>query len=689
MPMTDDQLCQRLRESEADAIEFNSTFGLENEENLRYYLGEPFGNEVAEQSQVVSTDVQDVVESDMPSLARVFLGSGDIVTFQPNSENEADVKEAEEKTKYINWLVREQPHSFKTLLGWLKDSEIQKMGVVKYFIEDVEKTKEIHFRGLTALEIEQSQQDIDNDNVKKIDIVKQVERDTGDDEPEFDVTFRVTTKTGNRAMYEGVASEDFLITRMSSTLDDAELVGNRLIKTRSELKEMGVPLEKIKLIPRSGEITVDSERMKRLRFSDEGDNTDPGIEDIASERVELLDLSVKIDFDQDGIAERRRILKARFGTVIIENEAFDHVPFALISSILMPHNVIGRSRTDITKSNQLQKSKILRESFDNLELVNHPGTVVNDEHVNVDDLLTVRSGRIIRTDGIPQQDILPLVIPSVLDESLKMIQYLDFARAQSTGTLMASQGLDAEALTKETATRFEGVRDEGQAKIELVARGIAEVGFRKLYEGMAWLVSQFQDSPTEIMVLGKQLTVDPGKWKFDHKVKTEVGLGAGDNEQLVSVLGTIYQLQQQLKQQGSALIDEGKIFNTLERIIKGSGLPRVNEFFNDPTQPDELLKAQNEILTNAVQQLQQMVEQSQNPLAQAEQIRAQANLIEAQGKAGIEAAKVTEDARQFDDKMQQDRDSEMRQIALKLTELESKFNKELSQQNNENLVSQV
>ena len=141
MPMTEDQLCNRLREREADAIQFNSKFGAVNEENLSYYLGEPFGNEVAEQSQVVSTDCADVVEADMPSLARVFLGSGPIVTFQPNSVDEADIKEADEKNKYIDWLVREQPHSFATQMGWLKDSEIQKFGAVKYFIEDTEKTK--------------------------------------------------------------------------------------------------------------------------------------------------------------------------------------------------------------------------------------------------------------------------------------------------------------------------------------------------------------------------------------------------------------------------------------------------------------------------------------------------------------------------------------------------------------------
>ena len=672
MPMTNDQLCQRLREAEADAIQFNSTFGQINEENLNYYLGKPFGNEVDGQSSVVSTDVQDVVESDMPSLARVFLGSGDIVTFQPNSENEREIQEAEEKTKYINHIVRHQPESYATIHGWLKDSEIQTMGVVKYGVEDIKTTKEIKFTGLSELEIEQTKEDLDGKDVKSIDIVKEDERDRddADDEPTFDITFKVTTKRTNRAFVKGVPTENFLITRRSETLEDAEIVGDVMLVTRSDLLAMGVSPSDIKKIPRSGERFVDDDQMKRIRFGDEGNNSDPESQDFASEKVELHDLYAQIDFDQDGIAERRRVLKSRYGDVIIINDPYDHVPYAVISSMLMPHSVMGRSRTEITKSNQLVKSTVLRGSLNNLYLTNNARTVVNDENVNIDDMLTVRPGGMVRTTGIPAQDVSPLVVQSVITESLGMIQYLDFARAQSTGTLMASQGLDADALTNETATRFNGMQDEGTAKIELVARGIAETGFRKLYEGLAWTVSQFQDSATEIMVLGKQLTVNPGRWKFDHKVKSEVGLGAGDNEKLLSTLSGIYQLQQQLKAQGSPLVDDQDMFNTLARIVKGSGLPRVDEFFNDASQPDEVILANNEKLILIVQQLQQQVEALQNPLAEAETIRAQEKAQSSQAKNQLELVKAQDKRKQFDISEANEMKKHNDQIAVDLTKLE-------------------
>jgi len=79
--MSDRQLIAILNAGEEDAAIFNGEFSKENERYLKGYLGRPYGDEVEDQSQVVSTDIADVVDADMASLARVFMGSGDIITF--------------------------------------------------------------------------------------------------------------------------------------------------------------------------------------------------------------------------------------------------------------------------------------------------------------------------------------------------------------------------------------------------------------------------------------------------------------------------------------------------------------------------------------------------------------------------------------------------------------------------------
>lgn len=674
--MSDFELLALISEAESDSVQFNGTFMRDNVRLLRRYLGEPYGDEVEGRSQVISTDVADVVEADMPSLARVFLGPGNIVTFNANTDNEDEIQEAEDKTKYVNWLVRNQPESFATIHGWMKDAEIQKMGVVKYFIDDSRTTSEEKFTGVDSLELQQIMESLRGEDVTKVEIIGQSENVTDEEaDSNFDITFRVT-KGKQKVRIVNVRTEDFLISSGADSIDDAEMVGDRMLKTRGELVAEGFDEKIIRQLPsfssgssntQSGGSTSVGSNMKQVRNADQGGDVNTTINDWASEDVEIIDMSIKVDYDQDGIAERRHIIKS--GQHILVNEQFDHVPYALLSAILMPHKAIGRSRAEITEQTMRVKTVILRQTLDNLYFVNNARNVVS-ENVNLDDMLTVRPNGIVRTTGDVQAAVFPLVTEYIGDKSLQIIQYMDFQRAQTTGTLMASQGLDADALNSETATRFQGLQDEGSAKIELVARVYAETGFRKLFEGVAWLVSKFQDTETEFMVLGKALKVDPSKWKFDHHVVADVGTGAGDNDKLVGSIQGILQIQQQLKLSGSQLVDEKKIFNSLERLTKGIGLPRVDEFFNDPEKPDELLQAQNEQLTQAVQALQQQVEQLQNPLAEAETIRATEKAQSSQSKNQLELVKAQDKREQFNISERNEMIRHDDDIAVQLTKLE-------------------
>ena len=220
----------------------------------------------------------------------------------------------------------------------------------------------------------------------------------------------------------------------------------------------------------------------------------------------------------------------------------------------------------------------------------------------------------------------------------------------------------------------------------MIARNYGETGFRKLYEGIAWIVSRYQDTEQEIRVLGKALTVNPKSWKYKHHVQSNVGLGAGDSEKSLQSLQGIYGIQQSLIQQGSTLADEKDVYNTLARMVEGIGFPRVNEFFNDPGEPEETLKAENEILNKMVVQLQEQMQGLQNPLAEAEQIKAQASLIKAQATQQIDAAKLQSDNANFMAKLESDNKKASEDLALKLTDLELKYGEDLNSEFNSNML---
>ncbi len=674
--MTDSELVSLLSQAKEQAAIYNGEFMRENTKFLAAYLGDKSGEfaGIPNQSSVVSTDIADVVEADMPSLMRIFYGSGDVVTFQPNTDNPAEVQEAEDKTKYVNWIVRNQPESFQILHAWLKDAEIQKNGVVKYFVDEQKEVDEERFTGVDFDELSTIVESLNDPDVTKSEIIEQEETSPG----VWDLKFKVTRET-KKICILNIPPESFLISRNATSIDDAELVGDRVRKTRGELLAEGFPRELIDSLSTVDEEDNRNSNIKAVRDRDQGGNNPDGtINNWASQHVEISDLYVKVDFDGDGIAERRHVMIS--GNKILVNEYFNHVPYASLSAILMPHKAIGRSRAEITYSTQLQKTALVRGMNDNIRISQRPRNVVHPD-IDLDDMLTYRDNGIIRmeedTKILPQNAVMPLTIPYTGDKTLQVIQYVDQARAQTTGALLANQGLDADKIMSETATRFNGIKDSSDAKVELIARNYAETGFRKLYEGIAWLASRFQDTQTEIRVLGKQLTVNPTSWKYKHHIQSNVGLGAGNNEKSVESLQGLYAIQQQLKANGSTLADDVDIYNTLKRITDGLGFPRVDEFFNNPEEPEETLKAENELLNNMVMQLQQQVQQMQNPLAEAETIKAQSKAETDNKNAALKIAQLQEQIRQFDVETVQTANKQQSDTALAITKMELDNNTDL------------
>ena len=188
------------------------------------------------------------------------------------------------------------------------------------------------------------------------------------------------------------------------------------------------------------------------------------------------------------------------------------------------------------------------------------------------------------------------------------------------------------------------------------------------------MVSHFQDTEREFAVLGKALTSNPANWRHDQQLNSEIGLGAGDNDQAVENLTGIWQMQTQLKTEQSPLYDEDKRYNTANKLVKALEFKDTSEFFNDPKEPDQLLKFENEQLNNVLLQTQQQMEilqqQAANPLAEAEMVKREGDLAVAQGKLQLEAAKLQEDQRQFNIKTAQAGVKQQEDTALQLTKME-------------------
>ena len=119
----------------------------ERVEANEYYYGEPRGDEVEGRSTVISRDLFEIVESQMPSFMRIFYGGQRVVEVNPQgADDEEKAKLMEEK---INYDFQKLNNGFKILYQFFKDALLYKIGVVKYKWDKNPKWKSHEYENIT------------------------------------------------------------------------------------------------------------------------------------------------------------------------------------------------------------------------------------------------------------------------------------------------------------------------------------------------------------------------------------------------------------------------------------------------------------------------------------------------------------------------------------------------------------
>ena len=538
---------------------------------LDRYYGKKYGNEQEGRSQIVTRDVADVIEWIMPSLMKIFTSGDKVVQFEPQGPE--DVEMAKQSTDYVNYVIMRQNPGFSTLYQWFKDALLQKNGIVKHYWDDSSETLREEYKNLTEEEFTALLLD---DNVE----VKEHTANGGEDEMSLepvthDVVVNRTYEDG-QVRIEPVPPEEFLINKYAKTIEDARFVGHRVKKTKSELLEQGYPKNKIENIFSNDEADYKAERLSR--FSHEQDNAPEGDID---DGIWVTECYMRVDFDNDGIAELRKVTKV--GDELLDNEAVDSVPFSSLTPIPMPHKFYGLSIYDLISDLQLIKTTLMRNLLDNMYLTNNGRYEVVEGQANLDDLMTSRPGGIVRvrTPGA----VNPLGTPQLDQNSFNMLGYLDSIREERTGVSKNSMGLSDGALkSHQTATGVGQVMTAAQQKIELIARIFAETGMKDLANSVYMLVQKFEKPEKIVRLNNKWTTLYPHEWKEKMDCVAQVGLGFGNKDMNLMHLGRLSQTIQMIAQHPAAgmLLKPKNVYNLVAEQIKAMGMKNVDDFITDP-----------------------------------------------------------------------------------------------------------
>jgi len=578
----------------------------QRQKSLEYYFGEPFGNEQEGRSQVVSTDVSDVIESILPTLLRTFAASDEIVKCEPVTAEDEEV--AKQASDYLNYIFNKDNDGFITLYTLFKDALIQKNGVAKIYWDNSTKRERESYERLSedeytmlldedGVEVKEHTEYDDESAVKERDKVLEEVAQLGQavdpmmlDQLEnapipmlHDVVIE-RIETFGKVKIEAIPPEEFLIERRAKSIQDANFVAHRTTVTRTQLIEAGFDHDKVYSLPSDTQDKYNEEKITRFRNLDYDYDSNAG--EASTDEISIFECYIRIDEEGDGIAKLRKVtLAGTEGYTVLDNELCDSIPFVSVTPIIVPHRFYGRSVSEMTEDLQLIKSTVMRQLLDNMYLTNNNRVAVMDGQVNLDDLLTNRPGGVVRTKGSPGQVMMPMQTQTINSQAFPMLEYLDTVREQRTGITRYSQGMDADSLNK-TATGVNTILSQAQMRVELIARIFAETGVKDMFLKMFELIVKHQDKERIVKIRNNFVPFRPMEWRNRCNISISVGLGTGSRDQQLSILNNILQTQLKgLELQGSPagpMVNLRNIYNTLSKIVENAGLKNPNAFFTDP-----------------------------------------------------------------------------------------------------------
>ena len=579
---------------------------------IERYLGRNIDPAPVGRSQVRDRTTFEVVEWTKPSLLRIFTSGNEVCRFDPQGPE--DEEQAEQETDYVNYVITQRNNWHQVCNDWFSDALLLKNGYA-YAYWDESKTVESEFyENLTddafALiaqdkEVEvvaheqrpneeldarnaQAFQQAQQQYAQQVQQMQMQAMQTGQPfsppqapqppQPTFlhDCEIKRVNRRGQVKLCT-IAPERCLV---DVDAPDHTLMGANYFefydwKTLGQLRADGFDVPDDIASTSDDNLRSESVELARDLYSEKNWEEDGEFEDASMRRVRVRYIWIRHDYDGDGINELQYVV--RIGDEVLYRRECEEIPVASISPIPLAHRHIGMSLADSVADIEDINTNITRQAIDNLNLSNTPRIAVSDR-VNMADLLDVRVGGVIRVDGQPPQEFLPVEVPNVFPNAVQALTFFDSRRQNRTGINAYFQGTDANALNK-TASGISQLTNSAAQRVEMIARLFA-TGVERLFLITHRLILQHGHSEEVVRLRNKWVTVDPAQWRKRNDVRIAVGLGTGNKDSLLAQLGAMFQTQMAAAPLG--IVQPQNVYATLLEMAKAASFATPERFVTDP-----------------------------------------------------------------------------------------------------------
>jgi len=634
----------------------------------------------AGRSSAVSRDVADVTDTMLPGLMRVFAGADKVAIYAPAKPG--DEKTASQATDYLNHVWQNECGGYQITYTWIKDALDVRNGIVKAYWDPTPERETENLRGLDENQITMLLQD-PGVEILGADQRQEIVNDpqSGAAQPITVYDLRIEREASNgKLVIENVPPDDFGLSRGARCIETARAVWHKSRITRSDLVKQGYDRETVQQLPAFGsdQRGSDAEREDEDRTI----GTTAG-ETGANAEIEVVEAYLRFDMDDDGIAEMRKVVVAggSGGREVLSNEPWtDEVPFQSMTGQPVPHRWVGRGTFDNVGDLQRVKTALLRGVLDNSYAQNMPDKIVDEGAiVDPDEVRSRAFGNIVRLKkgSNALQAVQYSKAPDIGATLLQSISYIDSVIQRRTGVSNATASLDSTALDPQTATAAQIEHDASYARVELIARNMAELGFKPLFAKLLRIIVRNQDRPRTIRLRDDWVDFDPRAWNAGMDVSINVGLGTGSRERDMAMLSGVRARQNAIIEQlgiDNPVVTPSMVIDAEHKLVEAAGLKDPDRYFKPIS--DEEFKAWQAQKPPAppdpkVQALQAKAQLDQETLQQkaaGEQQRMQADVAMDQAKQVAELKMARE---RLDQEYELKVEQMSREFALRQQELES------------------
>ncbi|MGI9486789.1 MAG: portal protein [Geminicoccaceae bacterium] len=701
--LDDETYRQQVHRMIEDARRFsNDELSAGREAALRYMQADSDVGAAPEgRSQVVSTKMRDATFKMTEKLMEIF-GSGDpVVMFAGVGDDKG--KLAKQQTEYFQYELMTRNDGWRLQHDTFRSGlESSLSGIKVVWDERIEVWEEeltdVSDEELFRITLDEEQEILEQESTEEQIMLPipvpngMTIQIPGPVEVKHSLKVRHKGKK-NRILIEEMAPEEIIYDRRATKPETARVLGHDMLRHRSDLRELGIPDDFIdahgggRASGRSADYQ-DRERSTRVGYVIDKHEQD----DSSGELFKLVEAWVRIDRDEDGIAEWRHVIAIGDDTHVWLDEMARWPQIVLCTPYLRPHAVKGDSLLDLIKDLVDSDTSIWRSMLDNLNLTNNSRLVGLRGRFNAASFLNNAPGAI----GIEYTPgaVRALDTPYTAAASLPVRQELERALFMRLGINPSGLGLDPDALQSQSEFSQREQWSQGQGGILMVARSIAETTMKPLARLVTKLYAHHQRESETLELSGEVIDVSPQEFDTGMDLKVRVGLGMGTKEQ---VQGALLWL---LSKQEAAIASDGEdntlttaqmYRDALADFLKTQGIQDSSKYLKNPVEPDpnEQDPAAQAAAMEQQTKLQEAQIDQQTDLQKAQidaQAKIQVALIQAQFDTAAKQAELGQEAalEQFKGQLQSAlRIEEMnRETMLKIREqnIEAALDVELKQQ---------